>query len=98
MTLTSSYHLIYQITMYTFALAFSSIIPIISFIDLDIQSIDGSSLIVPTDVKSVNILLFVKLFICASIKIIYWKHCAKKALDLLQKQALNRRAFMIKRQ
>ncbi|CAF3868168.1 unnamed protein product [Rotaria sordida] len=48
--------------------------------ELGIQSIDGSSsFTIPTDVKSIN----------------YWKYCTKKALDLLQKQASNRRMFMI---
>ncbi|CAF2619879.1 unnamed protein product [Rotaria sp. Silwood2] len=49
--------------------------------ELDIQAIDGSSLIIPTNTKSIT----------------YWKYCVKKALDLLQKQASNRRTFMIER-
>ncbi|CAF4732258.1 unnamed protein product, partial [Rotaria sp. Silwood1] len=49
--------------------------------ELDIQLIDDFSLIIPTNTKS----------------IIYWKYCTNKALDLLQKQASNRRTFMIER-
>ncbi|CAF2893478.1 unnamed protein product [Rotaria sp. Silwood2] len=47
--------------------------------EIGIQSIDGSSFTIPTNTKSIN----------------YWKYCTKKALDLLQKQASNRRILMI---
>jgi len=47
--------------------------------ELPIQSIQDSSFTIPTNTKSIN----------------YWKYCTKKALDLLQKQASNRRNLMI---
>ncbi|CAF5177327.1 unnamed protein product, partial [Rotaria magnacalcarata] len=52
-----------------------------SFIELDVQTIDGATLIIPTNTKSLN----------------FWKYCAKQALELLQKQASTRRTFMIER-
>ncbi|CAF0894391.1 unnamed protein product [Rotaria sordida] len=48
---------------------------------LDIQPIDAFSLTILTNTKSIT----------------YWKYCTKKAIDLLQKQASNRRTFMIER-
>ncbi|CAF3335249.1 unnamed protein product [Rotaria socialis] len=48
--------------------------------ELGTQSVDGSSsFTVPSNIKSMS----------------YWKFCTKKALDLLQKQASNRRFLMI---
>ncbi|CAF3938214.1 unnamed protein product [Adineta steineri] len=44
-----------------------------------IQPIEGTSFIIPNDIKSIN----------------YWKYCTKKSLDLLQKQASNRRILMV---
>ncbi|CAF1264829.1 unnamed protein product [Adineta ricciae] len=44
-----------------------------------LQPIDGTSFSIPSSVKSIN----------------YWKYCTKKALDILQKQASNRRSFML---
>ncbi|CAF3451228.1 unnamed protein product [Rotaria socialis] len=49
--------------------------------ELDVQTIDGATLIIPTNTKSLN----------------FWKYCAKQALELLQKQASTRRTFMIER-
>ncbi|CAF4436161.1 unnamed protein product, partial [Adineta steineri] len=44
-----------------------------------IQPIEGTSFIIPNDIRSIN----------------YWKYCTKKSLDLLQKQASNRRILMV---
>ncbi|CAF4316332.1 unnamed protein product, partial [Adineta steineri] len=47
----------------------------------ELEELGESSMITPSNVKSIS----------------YWKYCTKKAVDLLQKQASNRRIFMIER-